>query len=101
MKPTMQTLANGKNNKAILKLLRILINTSQSNFGDLNLDDNCIRDIADIITAETPEGVASANDYRDSTAEIERPRGAILADDGAFFEKHGGGAAAQQEESKQ
>lgn len=49
VKPTMVTLANGKSNKAILKLLRILINTSQSNFGDLNLDDNCIRDIADII----------------------------------------------------
>mmetsp|Transcript_42403 Transcript_42403/g.55912 ORF Transcript_42403/g.55912 Transcript_42403/m.55912 type:complete len:145 (+) Transcript_42403:70-504(+) len=57
VKPTMRTLAQGKSNKAILKLLRILINTSQSNFGDLNLDDECIRDIADIITAETPEGV--------------------------------------------
>lgn len=56
MKPTMRTLAQGKSNQAILKLLRILINTSQSNFGDLHLDDECIRDIADIITADTPEG---------------------------------------------
>ena len=52
---TMKTLAQGKSNKTILKLLRILINTSQANFGDLNLDDNCIRDIADVITADQPD----------------------------------------------
>ena len=56
----MKTLANGKNPTAILKLLRILINVSQSNFGDLGLDDECIRDIADVITAETPEGIVGA-----------------------------------------
>ena len=49
----MNTLSKGKSTKAILKLLRILINVSQSNFGDLNLDDDCIRDIADVITAES------------------------------------------------
>ena len=38
----------------MVNLLRILINTSQSNFGDLNLDDGCIRDIADVITADMP-----------------------------------------------
>ena len=59
--PTMRTLARGKSQSAILKLLRILINTSQSNFGDLNLDDACIRDIADVITAE-------AADYADLPA---------------------------------
>ena len=64
--PTMKTLAAGKSQKAILKLLRILINTSQSNFGDLNLDDECIRDIADVITTD---GAAAAG---------ERPRGAVL-----------------------
>ena len=48
----MKTLAKGKNQKTTLKLLRILINTSQSHFGVLNLDDSCIRDIADVITAE-------------------------------------------------
>lgn len=52
--PTMKTLATGKSQKTILKLLRILINTSQSNFGDLALDDSCIRDIADVITADQP-----------------------------------------------
>ena len=46
-------LANGKSTKTILKILRILIQTSQSNFGDLDLDDGCIRDIADVITADT------------------------------------------------
>ena len=50
----MKTLAGGKSQKTILKLLRILINTSQSNFGDLALDDGCIRDIADVITADQP-----------------------------------------------
>ena len=39
-----------------------MINTSQSNFGDLNLDDGCIRDIADVITAE-------AADYADLPAQ--------------------------------
>ena len=47
----MKTLANGKSQKTILKILLILIETSQSNFGDLDLDDDCIRDIADVITA--------------------------------------------------
>ena len=50
----MKTLAQGKSQKTILKLLRILINTSQSNFGDLNLDHGCIKDIADVITADSP-----------------------------------------------
>ena len=58
--PTMKTLAAGKSQKTILKLLRILINTSQSNFGDLALDDGCIRDIADVITADTPVDVTAA-----------------------------------------
>ena len=56
----MKTLAGGKSQKTILKLLRILINTSQSNFGDLALDDGCIRDIADVITADTPVDVQAS-----------------------------------------
>ena len=55
----MKTLANGKSQKTILKILRILIETSQSNFGDIELDDGCIRDIADVITAE--DGGAAAD----------------------------------------
>lgn len=54
--PTMRTLAAGRSSKAILKLLRILINTSQGNFGDLNLPDECIQDIADVITADVGAG---------------------------------------------
>ena len=56
----MKTLANGKSQKTILKILRILIETSQSNFGDVELDDGCIRDIADVITAEE-DGAAAAS----------------------------------------
>ena len=58
---TMKTLANGKSQKTILKILRILIETSQSNFGDIELDDGCIRDIADVITAEDDGGAAAAS----------------------------------------
>ena len=56
----MRTLAAGKSNKAILKLLRITLNVSQSNFGDLELDDECIRDIADVVTAEADGGIVGA-----------------------------------------
>ena len=78
VKPTMRILAQGKSEKVILKVLRILINTSQSNFGDLNLDDACIRDIADVITAENGDGfVRNVND--EGEVQIKRPRGAILA----------------------
>ena len=101
VKPTMRTLAQGKSNKAILKLLRILINTSQSNFGDLNLDDECIRDIADIITAETPDGIvgaAAASDHPESDVQL-RPRGAVLTSSGAddFYTDHLPKAAAEEE----
>ena len=106
VKPTMRTLAQGKSNKAILKLLRILINTSQSNFGDLNLDDDCIRDIADIITAEGGAGDGAAQDTGDIMADVTlRPRGAVLTSNGEdFMTDHlpkGAQAAAPQEESKQ
>ena len=45
----MKTLATGKNSTAILKLLRVLISTCQGNYGDQNMDDEYIRDIADVI----------------------------------------------------
>ena len=59
----MKTLANGKSQKTILKILRILISTSQSNFGDVELDDGCIRDIADVLTADqvAMEGAQSSS----------------------------------------
>ena len=91
VKPTMRTLAAGKSNKAILKLLRILINTSQSNFGDLNLDDECIRDIADVISVDTPEGVVGATAIADKSDGIEmRPRGAVMTGPNSdnFYTEH-------------
>ena len=48
----MKSLAQGKNQTAILKLLGILIETSQSNYGDAYLDDEAIRDIADVYERE-------------------------------------------------
>ena len=76
----MKTLANGKSQKTILKLLRILINVSQSNFGDLDLDDGCIRDIADVITADTPNGSGEVDRAapREDSANL-YPRGAIVS----------------------
>ena len=58
----MKQLAQGKSEKTALKVCRILINTSQSNFGDLELDDACIRDIADVITADAPNGIVGATE---------------------------------------
>ena len=80
MTSTMKTLANGKSQKTILKLLRILINVSQSNFGDLDLDDGCIRDIADVITADTPNGSGEVDRAapREDSANL-YPRGAIVS----------------------
>ena len=43
----MKTLAAGKNSTAIVKLLRILIQSMQGNYGDQFLDDECVRDIAE------------------------------------------------------
>ena len=66
VEPTMRSLAQGKSQKAILKLLRVMISVSQSNFGDLNLDDGCIRDIADVITADV--GVAEETGNQSAAA---------------------------------
>ena len=91
--PTMRTLAGGRSTKAIIKLLKILLNTSQSNFGDLNLPDDCIKDIADIITAEVGAGedqrelegdpdaescVESIAAAADQVGEGYKPRGAVM-----------------------
>ena len=48
--PTMKSLAKGNNNTAITKLLRVLIQTSTGmKNGDEDLDDECIRDVVDVI----------------------------------------------------
>ena len=46
----MKTLARGKSKQAIFKLLRVLINTSQDNYGDA--DPSSVKEIADVIEAE-------------------------------------------------
>ena len=56
----MKTLAQGKSPKTVLKVCKILINTSQAHFGDMDLDPNCIKDIADVIEADTPDGIVGS-----------------------------------------
>ena len=46
----MKTLARGKSKQAIFKLLRVLINTSQDNYGDA--DPSSVKEIADVIEAD-------------------------------------------------
>eukprot|EP00352_Strombidinopsis_acuminata_P003918 CAMPEP_0176379490 /NCGR_PEP_ID=MMETSP0126-20121128/30391_1 /TAXON_ID=141414 ORGANISM="Strombidinopsis acuminatum, Strain SPMC142" /NCGR_SAMPLE_ID=MMETSP0126 /ASSEMBLY_ACC=CAM_ASM_000229 /LENGTH=69 /DNA_ID=CAMNT_0017742281 /DNA_START=276 /DNA_END=485 /DNA_ORIENTATION=- len=49
----MKTLAQGKNSTAILKLLRVLISSTQGNYGGDDVDDTVIRDIADVVERDT------------------------------------------------
>jgi len=106
VKSTMKTLAQGKSQTAILKLCRILIITCQSNFGDLNLDDACIRDIADVITADLPGDIADSPASRANSdgVELKKPRGAILTrlDSDHFYDvpKPVTGGPASRENSK-
>ena len=86
--------------------MRILINTSQSNFGDIDLDDECIRDIADVITAETPDGIVDKNasaisNIMDGSHVTSRPKGAVITqEDGDNFYTDRMPACMQQEERK-
>jgi hypothetical protein len=84
----MRTLAAGRSNKAVLKLCRILINTSQGNFGDLGLPDECIKDIADVITADVGAG--------DDAKELEGDPGDTENDD---LGGGAGGAAGQTDDA--
>ena len=46
----MKTLAAGKNQTAIIKLLKVLLNTSQGNIGDAKfLEDEALTEIADVM----------------------------------------------------
>ena len=46
----MKTLAKGKNQSAILKLLKVLLNTSQGQIGDAKyLEDEALKEIADVM----------------------------------------------------
>ena len=49
----MKTLAKGKNETAILKLIKVLLNVSQKNIGDAKyLEDSAIKEIADVMDFE-------------------------------------------------
>jgi hypothetical protein len=48
----MKALAKGNNDEVILKLLKNLINSTQGNYHDNFLDDEGIRDIADVMASE-------------------------------------------------
>ena len=52
VEPTMKTLAKGKNKTAIMRLLRVLIQTSQGIHGDVNLDASALTDVADVLEAD-------------------------------------------------
>eukprot|EP00347_Sterkiella_histriomuscorum_P011974 403370383 len=54
VKPSMKALAKGNNEEVIIKLLKNLINCTQSNYHDTYLDDAGIRDIADVMQTEQP-----------------------------------------------
>ena len=85
----MKMLAKGNSNKTILKILRILIQTSQSNFGDLDLDDGCIRDIADVITADVGEGIDQPAPSRSAAAQKNDSPSAHFTAVDAMFGNHG------------
>jgi hypothetical protein len=59
----MKTLAQGKNSNAIIKLLRVLLNTAQGNIGDAShLEDSALKEIADVIEFEgTGQGQTTAD----------------------------------------
>ena len=48
----MKTLAQGKNKIAIMRLLKVLIQTSQGVHGDYSADDDAINEIAEVIECD-------------------------------------------------
>lgn len=46
------------------------------------LDDECVRDIADVIEADTPGGIVGQAAMSDGTQLGGRPRGALMTDEG-------------------
>ena len=62
--PTMKTLAAGKNSTAIIKLLKVLLNTCQGNIGDAKfLEDEALMEIADVMSLEcTQKGESPQKD---------------------------------------
>jgi len=52
VEPTMKTLAKGKSSTAIMRLLRVLLQTSQGLHGDFSADDETIADVAEVYEHE-------------------------------------------------
>lgn len=48
----MKALAKGNNEEVVLKLLKNLINSTQGNYHETFLDDDGIKDIADVLKTE-------------------------------------------------
>ena len=55
----MKTLAKGKNSTAIIRLLRVLLQTSQGLHGDFSADDEAIQGVAEVIECDD---VGTSND---------------------------------------
>ena len=47
VEPTMKTLAKGKSSTAIVKLIKVLLNESQDNYGDTDI--SAVKEIADVL----------------------------------------------------
>ena len=47
VEPTMKTLAKGKSSLAVIKLIKVLLNESQANYGDT--DSAAVKEIADVL----------------------------------------------------
>ena len=77
----MKTLAKGKNKEAIMRLLRVLIQTSQGIHGDVTLDESSLADVADVLVHH--------EDGQYHGAELSAGNNsAYVMDDQEFFNRH-------------
>ena len=69
----MKTLAKGKNETAIIKLIKVLVNVSQKNIGDAKfLEDAALKEIADVMDFEGsgPEPQTPVGKYDDLLGDV-------------------------------
>jgi hypothetical protein len=70
----MRTLAKGKNETAIVKLIKVLLNVSQKNIGDAKfLEDSALKEIAHVMDFEGsgPEPQKVVGEYDDLLGDVE------------------------------
>ena len=83
----MKTLAKGKNKEAIMRLLRVLIQTSQGIHGDVTLDESSLTDVADVLVYNEDgnhhRAELSAGNYNKSTMNA-----AYVMEDEEFYSRH-------------